>query len=186
MAGNKKIGFDMAVYLSEMNTGDRNFALNYFLNDSKAFPENTNLKETIELYFQCCSMLVDVDTMSIIAATFANGGICPLTGEKVLSPDTVKYCLSLMASCGMYNYTGKFAFKVGLPAKSGVGGGLMAIIPNVMGICTFSPLLDEYGNSIRGVEFLTKLTKKFNFHNFDSLGNTSKKDPRKNLKRLNE
>ena len=85
-----------------------------------------------------------------------------------------------MSCCGMYDYSGHFMFNIGLPAKSGVGGGIMVIIPNVCGICTFSPRLDKYGNSARGVEFFTRLTKQFNFHNFDSLEHTDKVDPRLN------
>jgi len=86
-----------------------------------------------------------------------------------------------MYSCGMYDYSGEFAFKIGLPAKSGVAGGIFVIIPNVMGICTFSPKLDTYGNSVRGVLFYEKLIKKYNFHNFDNLVNNgdNKIDPRK-------
>lgn len=89
--------------------------------------------------------------LSVVAATLANGGVCPLTIKQVFSPETVKCALTIMASCGMYDYSGEFAFKVGLPAKSGVGGGIFVVIPNVCGICTFSPALDECGNSSRGV-----------------------------------
>jgi len=147
MAGGKHIGFDMAVYLSEQGTADRNFALAYFMNEKNAFPEDTDINQTLELYFQCCSLLINADAMAVVAATLANGGVCPLTGEQILSAETVKCCLSIMGSCGMYDYSGEFAFKVGLPAKSGVGGAIFSVIPGVMGICTFSPCLDRYGNS---------------------------------------
>lgn len=100
------------------------------------------------------------DSMSIIAATLANGGICPLSEEKVLKPEVVRDVLSLMHSCGMYDYSGQFAFKVGLPAKSGVCGGMLVVIPNVMGIFTWSPPLDPLGNSCRGVQFCEVIRKK--------------------------
>lgn len=103
--------------------------------------------------FQCCSMEANCDIMSIMAATLANGGICPITDEKVLRPDSVRNVLSLMHSCGMYDYSGQFAFKVGLPAKSGVSGAMLIVVPNVMGICTWSPPLDPLGNSCRGLQF---------------------------------
>jgi len=180
MAGNFELGYSNSVYLSERMTADRNFALAYFMNENNAFPKDTNILDILEFYFQCCSLKIDTNALSIVAATLANGGVCPLTGEQVLSPQTVKHCLSMMYSCGMYDYSGEFAFKIGLPAKSGVAGGVFVVIPNVMGICTYSPRLDQYGNSIRGVDFFTKLTKVFNFHNFDNLKNTddAKKDPR--------
>ncbi|BES91719.1 Glutaminase [Nesidiocoris tenuis] len=115
-----------------------------------------------------------------MAATLANGGICPVTEEKVLKPDAIRDVLSLMHSCGMYDYSGQFAFKVGLPAKSGVSGGMMIVIPNVMGICTWSPPLDKLGNSVRGVQFCEELVRVFNFHRYDNLKHaTNKKDPRR-------
>ena len=99
----------------------------------------------------------------IIASTLANGGTCPITGEKVMKPDSVKNVLSLMLSCGLYNYSGDFAFKVGLPAKSGVSGALILVVPNVMGICFWSPPLDEMGNTVRGVQFCEEFVKLYNF-----------------------
>ena len=93
--------------------------------------------------------------------------------------DTVKNCLSMMYSCGMYDYSGEFAFRVGVPAKSGVSGIIMAVIPNVMGIAVWSPRLDECGNSVRGVDFLQRLVEQFNFHNYDSLVESRKLDPRR-------
>lgn len=120
------------------------------------------------------------DTVSVMAATLANGGICPLTEEKVLNSESVRDVLSLMHSCGMYDYSGQFAFKVGLPAKSGVSGALLVVIPNVMGFCLWSPPLDALGNSCRGVQFCQELVQKFNFHRYDNLRHaTDKYDPRR-------
>ena len=83
--------------------------------------------------------------MAVVAATFANAGINPLTNDPVFTPSTVRHCLSLMSSCGMYDYSGEFAFTIGLPAKSGVSGALMLVVPGVMGICVWSPRLDSLG-----------------------------------------
>jgi glutaminase len=127
-----------------------------------------------------CSQDVTAESMSVVAATLANGGICPTTGEKVFSTDTVRDVLSLMHSCGMYNYSGQFAFNVGLPAKSGVGGGVMLVVPNVAGFFTWSPPLDECGNSVRGIQFCEELIKIYNFHPYDNIQHTTtKKDPRR-------
>lgn len=168
-AGNSKIGFDNAVYLSERQTADRNFALAYFMREKKSYPPDTNLLDILEFYFQCCSIETTTKAMSIIAATLANGGQCPLTGVQVFRPDHVKNCLSLMSSCGMYDFSGEFAFRIGIPAKSGVSGAIMLVIPNLMGMAVWSPRLDELGNSVRGVDFCGKLAKRFKFHTFDSM-----------------
>jgi glutaminase len=164
LSGNGKIGFNNTVYLSEKATADRNFALGYFMNENKAFPKNTNLHEALDLYFQMCSITINANDFSNIAATFANGGICPLTGYRIFTPETTKNCLSLMYSCGMYDYSGEFAFRFGLPAKSGVSGVLIVVIPNVMGVCIWSPRLDRLGNSVRGIEFIKELVEEFNFN----------------------
>jgi glutaminase len=180
LCGGQRAGFNNSVYLSERQTADRNFALGYFMKENQAFPAGTNLLETLEFYFQCCSIETTAQAMSVAAATLANAGICPLTGERILSPDTVKNCLSLMSSCGMYDFSGEFAFSIGLPAKSGVAGGIFVVVPNVLGIAIWSPRLDELGNSVRGIEFCKELVNHFNFHQFDSLigEQNTKNDPR--------
>ena len=180
LTGGKRPNFNNAVYLSERQTADRNFALAYFMRENNAFPEKTNLIETLELYFQCCSIELNTRDTAIVAATLANGGRNPLSGKKIFSSQTTKNCLSLMNSCGMYDFSGEFSFKIGLPAKSGVSGVIYLVVPNVMGICIWSPRLDKHGNSVRGVDFCKKFSELFNFHSFDSLFFSNKKsNPRK-------
>jgi glutaminase len=186
LCGGQPVGFNNAVYLSEKETADRNFAIGYFLRENKALPEGANLIETLEFYFQCCSIELNAESMAIAAASLANAGVCPLTDEKVLKPSVVKNCLSLMASCGMYDFSGEFAFSVGLPGKSGVSGAVMLVIPNVMGIALWSPRLDSTGNSVRGIDFCKRLVKRFNFHRYDNLLHHGKKlDPRRDKNALN-
>lgn len=180
MAGGEYIGFNNAVFLSEKQSADRNYALGFYMNEHKCYPVSTNMKLVMDLYFQCCSMEATCESASVIAATLANGGICPITEEKVLCPESVRDVLSLMHSCGMYDYSGQFAFKVGLPAKSGVSGTMLIVVPNTMGIALWSPPLDLLGNSCRGVQFCEELVKTFNFHKYDNLRYASNKiDPRK-------
>ncbi|XP_037078889.1 glutaminase liver isoform, mitochondrial-like isoform X2 [Pollicipes pollicipes] len=180
LAGDEYVGFNNAVFLSEREAADRNYALGFYMRENKCFPAKSNLREVMDFYFQCCSMETTCDAMSVVAATLANGGICPTSEEKVMSTDSVRDVLSLMHSCGMYDYSGQFAFNVGLPAKSGVSGGMMLVVPNVMGICLWSPPLDMYGNSVRGIQFCSELVNMFNFHRYDNLKySTDKKDPRR-------
>ncbi|XP_012251171.2 glutaminase kidney isoform, mitochondrial isoform X4 [Athalia rosae] len=180
LAGGESLSFNNAVFLSEREAADRNYALGFYMREHNCYPDKTNLREIMDFYFQCCAMEANCESMSVMAATLANGGICPITEEKVLKPDSVRDVLSLMHSCGMYDYSGQFAFKVGIPAKSGVSGSLLVVIPNVMGICTWSPPLDPLGNSCRGVQFCEELVSEFNFHRYDNLKHaTNKKDPRR-------
>ncbi len=179
LSGGKRPGVDNAVYLSERGTADRNFALGYFMKEKGAFPKHTNLIETLELYFKCCSIEITAQDHATVASTLANAGICPVSGEKIFNPQTVKHCLSLMYSCGMYDFSGEFAFSIGIPAKSGVSGALFIVIPNVMGIAIWSPALDRIGNSVKGLAFSQKLVEYFSFHNYDSVEQNGKKaDPR--------
>lgn len=180
MAGNEYVGFSNATFQSERESGDRNFAIGYYLKEKKCFPEGTDMTSVLDFYFQLCSIEVTCESASVMAATLANGGICPITGERVLTPEAVRNTLSLMHSCGMYDFSGQFAFHVGLPAKSGVAGGILLVVPNVMGIMCWSPPLDKLGNSVRGIQFCTDLVELFNFHNYDNLRHFAKKhDPRR-------
>jgi glutaminase len=183
LAGGRRPGFNNAVYLSERQTADRNFALGYSMRESGAFPPGTDLVTTLEFFFQGCSIEVDAQMLAVAAASLANAGVCPLTEDPVFTPGTVQSCLSLMSSCGMYDFSGEFAFTIGLPAKSGVSGALMLVIPGLMGIAIWSPRLDELGNSVRGIEFCRKLVAEYNVHVFDSLvtgrGRSAKRDPRR-------
>jgi len=189
LSGGIPARFNNSVYLSERQTADRNFALGYFMRENGAFPEDTDLIATLEFYFQCCSIEVSTEAMAVVASTLANAGVCPITGIRIFKPETVKNCLSLMYSCGMYDFSGEFAFSIGLPAKSGVAGGLMIVVPNLLGMAVWSPRLDNHGNTVRGIEFCKELVQRFNFHNYDSLieGVSSKIDPRlrKNESRMN-
>lgn len=181
LCGDEMPRFSTSIFLSERETSDRNHALAYYMRERDAFPDLVDMHDVLEFYTQCCSIELNAEMMSVVAATLANGGICPTTGERVFKTETVRNCLSLMSSCGMYDFAGEFAFAIGLPAKSGVSGAIMIVIPNVMGLCTWSPRLDELGNSVRGIEFCRRLVETFNFHNFDNLTGTSgKRDPRLN------
>lgn len=179
LGAGEKIRFDNAVYNSEKETANRNYALAHYMKEVGAFPDETNIDDVLDFYFQCCSIEVNARQAARIMSTIANGGICPLTNKKIFSPETVRNCLSLMYSCGMYDFSGEYAFTVGLPAKSGVSGALMIVVPNVGGFAVFSPRLDEKHNSVRGVEFSKKLVEKFNFHNYDQIANHNKIDPTK-------
>uniref|UniRef100_A0A4W3I3F9 glutaminase n=1 Tax=Callorhinchus milii TaxID=7868 RepID=A0A4W3I3F9_CALMI len=167
-------------FQSEKETGDRNFAIGYYLKEKRCFPDGANMIASLDLYFQLCSIEMTCESGSVIAATLANGGICPITEQRVLSTEAVRNTLSLMHSCGMYDFSGEFAFHVGLPAKSGVSGGVLLVVPNVMGVMCWSPPLDKVGNSVRGINFCQELVSLFNFHNYDNLRHFERKlDPRR-------
>lgn len=179
MAGHiEEIGFDNSVFLSEKHHADRNISLAYYMRESGAFGNITpgEITETLDLYFQCCSVTVTSKIASVIAGTLANGGVCPVSKDKVFDTSTVRDCLCLMYNCGMYDFSGQFAFEIGLPAKSGVSGCLLLVIPNVAGICIWSPRLDHMGNTVRGVEFCHHLIKNSpqKLHMFQQMFNINK------------
>lgn len=167
LTGGATPGFDNAVYQSERQTADRNYALAHFMRENGAFPPQTDLQETLELYFQCCSLTLNVQDLAVVAATLAHGGTCPLTGQTLCQPRTIRNVLTVMSTCGMYNYSGEFAFRIGLPAKSGVSGGLMVVVPGLMGLALWSPPLDENGNTVRGVAFCQELVQRLPLHVYE-------------------
>lgn len=172
MAGKvSNIGFDNSIFLSEQHHADRNISLAYYMRENNSFKEELSpniITESLNLYFQQCSTTINCKMGAIISSTLANAGVCPITSEQVVSTDSVKDCLKLMYGCGMYDYSGQFSFEVGLPAKSGVSGCILLVIPNRMGICIWSPPLDEHGNSYKGIEFCKRFSSRLDlniFHN---------------------
>lgn len=181
MCGNDPVGFNEEVSNAEGKSNQRNMALSYFMLEKGAFPSGTDIYETMDLYKKCCGIELDIDQLALAAATLANGGFCPTTGDKVFDSQNVRDCLSLMLSCGMYDYSGEFAFLVGLPAKSGVSGAMMVVVPGIMGLAIYSPPLDPLGNPVRGIEFCKELISRYSLHKFDFVVEASdgKKDPKK-------
>eukprot|EP00931_Biecheleriopsis_adriatica_P060696 TRINITY_DN36466_c0_g1_i1.p1 TRINITY_DN36466_c0_g1~~TRINITY_DN36466_c0_g1_i1.p1 ORF type:complete len:1103 (+),score=164.67 TRINITY_DN36466_c0_g1_i1:345-3311(+) len=171
LSGGRMPGFQNSTFMGERATAARNNCLAWMMKEAGAFPEEVSdrLDKILEAYFSWCSIEVTCEAMAVVAGTLANSGICPTTGERVFSSATVSRCLSLMSSCGMYDYSGEFAFSCGFPAKSGVSGVLCIVIPGVCGIATFSPRLDSLGNSCRGIQFCRLLGERFDFHCFDCL-----------------
>ncbi len=157
---------DVAVYASERQTGHRNRSIAHLLLNFGMLPPN--VEEVLDLYFQQCSILVTARDLAMMAATLANGGVNPVTGVRALQAQYVQDLLSIMYTCGMYDYAGQWAYDVGLPAKSGVSGGVMTVVPGRMGMAVFSPPLDSHGNSVRGVAVCRDLSRHFGLHCFGS------------------
>lgn len=155
---------DMAVFLSERTTGHRNRAIAHLLLNFEML--EPNVEETLDLYFQQCSIEVTTRDLATMAATLANQGINPVSGERALSRDYIKDLLSIMLSCGLYDFAGEWAYRVGMPAKSGVGGGMVAVSPGRAGIGIFSPLLDERGTPLRAIKVCEELSQRFGLHIF--------------------
>ena len=155
---------DEAVYRSESDTGDRNRALATLARASGVL--TTAVDDATEPYFQQCSLLVDCGDLALMASTLAGGGVNPVTGQRVVSEEVAMDTVSVMTACGMYDHSGQWNVEVGMPAKSGVSGGILAVAPGQYGIGVFSPPLDESGNSRRGVAALNLLSHDFDLHMF--------------------
>ena len=157
-----KLSIDNSVYRSESETGHRNKAISYLLRNSEIIEQDPD--PILDVYFKQCSILVTCRDLALAAATLANNGINPITGVRALRGEYVPKVLSVMASCGMYDYSGAWLFDVGMPAKSGVGGGVLAVLPGQLGISVFSPRLDSRGNSVRGLTVCRRLSMDFGLH----------------------
>jgi len=161
----RQVHIDSSVFASERVTGHRNRAIAHLmLHFGMVGP---NLEETLDLYFQQCSILVTAHDLAVMGATLANQGVNPITGVRAISACYVKDLLSVMYNCGMYDFAGEWGYRVGIPAKSGVGGGLVAVVPGKVGIGIYSPLLDDKGNSVRGIHVCQDLADLFHLHVFE-------------------
>ena len=118
----------------------------------------------LEVYFRQCAVLVTARDIAVMAATLANRGVNPVTGEQVLTPYAISRTLSVMTSSGMYDYAGEWIYRVGIPAKSGVGGGILAALPARLGLGSYSPKLDSHGNSVRGIKVCEALSSHYDLH----------------------
>lgn len=158
----RDLDVDESVYLSERTTGNRNRAIAWLLHNYAVVERDVDA--VLDTYFRQCAVLVTARDLAVMAATLANRGVNPVTGEHVIAPQTVASVLSVMTSSGMYDYAGEWIYRVGIPAKSGVGGGIVAALPSQIGLGTFSPNLDSHGNSVRGLKVCEALSARFNLH----------------------
>lgn len=157
ISGSPNLKVNEQVYASEKISGNKNRALAYML---KAYGMlHDDVEEVLDVYFSACSVNATVVDLARIALAFANGGVDVETGERLFDKSYSRYVNAVLVTCGMYDGSGKFALNVGVPAKSGVGGGIMAIVPNRMGIGIYSPSLDKKGNSIAGIKALEILSR---------------------------
>ena len=162
---------DETVYRSESDTGHRNRAIAHLLLGYGILDRTP--EEVVDLYFRQCSILVTARDLAMIGACLANNGVNPVTGVVALQSRYVEKVLSVMSTCGMYDFSGAWIFNVGMPAKSGVGGGITAVLPGQFGLGVFSPRLDAKGNSVRGIEACKRLSKDFSLHLFHVARSTS-------------
>lgn len=162
----REVFIDNTVFMSERVTGHRNRAIGHLMLNFGMVSDK--IEESLELYFQQCSILVNSVDLAMMGATLAKGGVNPQTGERAVDQRMVKYLLSIMLSCGMYDYAGEWAYRVGIPAKSGVAGGVVGVVPGKFGIGVYSPMLDEKGNSVRGIHIFRELSERYGLHILES------------------
>ena len=160
----KKLRIDDAVFLSEKNTAHRNRSIAHLLRHFGVI--EGNIDDSLDIYFKQCSFMVNTVDLSVMAATLANKGVHPLTGVKALSEEYVGDILSLMFTCGMYDTSGKWAYSVGIPAKSGVSGAIFGVVPGQFGIAVYSPLINDHGHSVRGLKVFQDLSRELNLSIF--------------------
>ena len=160
-----EITMDEPVFRSEFLTGDRNRAIGYLLKSKGVLASDP--KRSVDLYFRMCSLAVNARSLAALGLIIANGGEDPINGERVISEDDAKTIRSIMFTCGMYDYSGKYGVKVGVPSKSGVGGGLCCAAKGPMGIGFYGPALDKFGNSKAAVKAMEHISRELRLHVFD-------------------
>jgi glutaminase len=162
----RSLTIDHAVANSESDTGHRNRAIAYMLRNFDIFADDP--MPSLEAYFQQCSILINCLDLAFMGATLANDGVHPVTKQRAIGGVYVESILSVMASCGMYDAAGEWLYNVGMPAKSGVGGGILAVLPGQLAVAVFSPLLDAHGNSSRGIAVCREISANYNLHLFNT------------------
>lgn len=158
----RPLAVDESVFQSEDETGDRNRAIAYLMKNAGMIERTPD--EVLDVYFRQCALSINCIDLAMMGATLANRGVNPKTGVQVIGHDCVRDVLTIMMSCGMYDYAGGWAFEVGLPAKSGVSGALVAVLPGQLAIAVWSPRLDTVGNSVRGVAACQRISRDFGLH----------------------
>lgn len=158
----RRLEVDETVCISEMENAHRNLASAHMLRSHNILTADP--RSVVEGYIRQCSVLVTARDLAVMAATLANQGVNPVTGERVVDARVVRQVLSVMSTCGMYDAAGDWATQVGIPAKSGVAGGLIGSLPGQLGIATFSPRLDGHGNSVRGVSLFERFSSDMGLH----------------------
>ena len=166
----RRLQMDEAVYASELATGDRNKALAYLIRSHGALPGSG--LDALDLYLRQCAVQVTTSDLAVMAATLANGGVNPVTGENVMPEPVTVQTLAVMATCGMYDGAGDWLVRVGLPAKSGVSGAVLAACPDRFGVAVYSPPLDRVGNSVRAVAALREMSENYGLHMLHNPGPT--------------
>lgn len=160
----KNLEIDEKVFESEKNTAHRNRSIAHLLRHFGVI--DGKIEESLDLYFKQCSLLVNTQDLSLMAATFANRGLNPKTKERALKEEFVSDVLSLMFTCGMYDTSGKWAYSVGIPAKSGVSGAIFGVVPGVMGIAVYSAAINDHGHSVRGLKVFQDLSRELSLSIF--------------------
>ena len=166
------IVLDIKVCHSEMSNLSRNRAIAYLLESKGVL--NANVERTLDYYVKMCSLSITAESLTNFGLVLACDGINPATGERMLKAETVRIVKTIMLTCGMYDGAGEFAVRVGIPSKSGVGGGLISVVDGELAIGIYGPSLDEKGNSIGGITMLEYISKEMDYHMF---GNRKKKQP---------
>jgi glutaminase len=164
ITGNPDININSEVYKSEKATGDRNRSLAYFMKSTGVIEQD--VEQVLDVYFRQCSMEVTCKDIARIGAMLANDGVLPWSGEKIIPRNIAIIVKTIMVTCGLYDASGQFAVDVGIPSKSGVGGGILAAVPRRMGIGVVGPALDLKGNSIGGIKVLSELSRELDLNIF--------------------
>lgn len=172
LAAGRNLQIDQAVFESETATGHRNRAIAYLMLNFGVIDDAVN--DTLYQYFAQCSLRVSCNDLAMMAVTLANMGINPFTGKHVFDFPYIKDVLSVMFTCGLYDHAGEWAYRIGMPAKSGVGGGMLAVVNRQLGIAVYSPRLDAKGNSVRGILACRELAGELGLHvfEFSNMGST--------------